>query len=439
MKINKSLFFNFLKKKTIVRLILIFDFFFQIIFSPLFFLIFVFSIFFCKSKHKQRFFFGPVSVLNNKYWANSLKKNGFKAESWVIGIFDNINKSSDFDKIIFAPVGILRIYYFFISITQFDIFVFSFSGGFLDRTVFWKFEALLLKILNKKIIIIPYGADFYQYSKIEDFKRRHTLIARYPYPEKNESEISSKVIIWTKNADVIIPGYLIEGLYHWDMLPYSPICLDTHNFNRSKNVNSTNGLDPKNPIRIVHSPNHRIIKGTEFIIDAINSLKQDGYFIEFELLENIQNFQVRKILMESDILIDQIHSGYALSAMEGMASGCVVISNITRKPYENIMRTFSYLNECPIVSANNFDLKDQLRLLIDNPKLRNSLSANGQDYVKKYHSFDSSKEMFLLILKYIRGEASREELINYYHPILGQAYKSKPKIITKLIRNKIRS
>ena len=429
---------NYIKKnKLLFNTILFFDIFLQLIFIPIFIFLILFLIVFFRSKNNKKFFFGPEPIINNKYWANSLKEKNFQAETWVVGYFSQINKSSDFDKVIFAPLGFLKIYYFFISLVKFDIFVFSFEGGLLGKSIFWRLEPWVLKKLNKKMIIIPFGYDFYQYSKIEDLKRRHTLISDYPERGSDEKKISSKVNFWTKKANVIIPGYLIEGLGRWDMLPYSPICIDTHNFKRLKKINQTDGLDPKNPIIIVHSPNHRIIKGSEFIINAINKLKEEGYFLKFEILEKKQNSEVRNLLMKSDILIDQIHSGYALSAMEGMASGCVVISNITRKPYEDIMRTFSFLDECPIVSVDNFDLIDQLRLLIQKPDLRNSLSVNSQEYVRKYHSYHSSCDMFLMVLKYFSKEINREELLNYYHPILGKAHKSSSKIITELVKNKI--
>lgn len=408
--------FNYLLKR-ILKIIIKFDIIFQFIFFIALIPISLPLFPFIYSKKRNRFVFGPDPILNNKHWALALRNEFDKSETWVYGYYKSINCKSDFNVVYQIRFNTQCIYIFFKSLFFFDIYVIPFSGGFLSRSVFKRFESLILKVLNKKTICIPYGADFYQYSMVNDFKRRHTLIGFYNQLGINEESTKRNVFHWAKYADVIIPGYLVEGLSRWDTLPYTPIVIDTHNYPEKVSFNLSKGKNHETPIKIIHTPNHRIVKGTEYIIDVIKKLKQEGFFIDFILLEKIQNNKVREILTNSDILIDQLYSGYALSAIEGLSSGCVVLSNITRSNYEDLMRTFSYLNECPIVSVDNFDLYKQLKLLLENPKLRKELAILSQKYANKYHSYNSFNILMKKVLEYFSGDVSRSELFNFYHPL----------------------
>ena len=86
---------NYIKKnKLLFNTILFFDIFLQLIFIPIFIFLILFLIVFFRSKNNKKFFFGPEPIINNKYWANSLKEKNFQAETWVVGYFSQINKSS---------------------------------------------------------------------------------------------------------------------------------------------------------------------------------------------------------------------------------------------------------------------------------------------------------------------------------------------------------
>ena len=75
-----------------------------------------------------------------------------------------------------------------------------------------------------------------------------------------------------------------------------------------------------NTLKVLHAPNHRKIKGTEFFISAINELKSEGYPIELILLEKVSNEEIKKIMSSVDIVADQLIVGwYAMFALEAMS------------------------------------------------------------------------------------------------------------------------
>ncbi len=385
-----------------------------------------------------RFMFGPNSLINNKYWAQAMKTHGYVSKSWVWDYYESINKKNDYDKIFLSKTfGFDRIYMPFWAFAQailnFDIFVQSFEGSFLGRSFLAGLEPYLFKIMGKKTILIPYGSDFYRYSGIEDTVRRHTLIADYPRMAKFEKSIQKSVDRWTLHADCIIVGFAIEKIGRWDCSVFSAVTVDAESVPDRDFFSDADGRNKA--IKITHSPNHRTIKGTEFIIDTINKLKDKGYKIDFILLESVQNEEVINILKTSDILIEQLFSGYALSGAEGMAHGNVVISNLNREVYTRPFRLFSFLNECPVVSSSVEELEETLIQLITNPDLRKKLGRQGQQYCRKYHSYKSSHYLFSNIAKKIwHGEDIN--LFDLHHPLKSK-YCQTDKIKTDLVKNKL--
>ena len=61
-------------------------------------------------------------------------------------------------------------------------------------------------------------------------------------------------------------------------------------------------------IKIVHSPNHTIIKGTDFLTKVVTELKQEGLNIQLIIIQSKQNKEVLDILMnEVDILVEKAY------------------------------------------------------------------------------------------------------------------------------------
>jgi hypothetical protein len=295
-------------------------------------------------------------------------------------------------------------------------------------------ETELFKLANKKIIILPYGSDAYVYDKVINLSLRKALLISYPESGRAASEISNRINHFSKNADIIIPGFMCELFPYWSVTTCSPLVIDT-NYWLAKNIKTKN--DSQAQINILHTPNHRGFKGTEFIVSACNKLKSEGFKINLLLIERKQNNEVKDIMHnEADILVDQlIADGYALSATEGMASGLPVVGNLSDLNLMTLFRRYSYLNECPIVSSTPETIYNILKILIENPSLRIELGAAGQKYVEKYHSYEAGQYMFSKIYDTFNG--SNQNLSTLFHPIIGEYNCSIPNVKHPLVNNLI--
>lgn len=414
-----------MKYKRIIILLL------DVVFLPFFIISLVLYFIFNKlkksKKNKPKLVFGPEPIINNKYWSQAMHENGYFSKTIVFDFY-NINKKEDFD-IYFEDFYIKKLglfnkmfvdyIVFFYTLVKFDIFHFSFNGGFLQKRYIVRYlEFYIYKLFNKKTVILPYGSDIYQYSKIIDISWKQSLIINYPQYGKDDSKIQKRVEFIQNNSDFVI-AYIdyVYMLSCWDMLTVGSYIIDEELWNSVPRDNRHNGKN--GTVRIAHAPNHRGIKGTEFIIEAIEELKKKGYNIELVLIEKMKNDEVKELLKKCDILIDQLNLGYALNAIEGMSLSLPVITNLTNDSYTKVFRQYAFLDECPLVSADYNSFVLELEKLIENPSLRINLGKKGRKYIEKYHS----KITFFLMMYNVYNKiwnGKEIELINYFHPKIGQ-------------------
>jgi len=406
-----------------------------------FFLAAIFIRFFIKKTERPRLVWGSTPIISNSYWSNAMNLAGFKSETYTNSYYHSINKRKDWDRILDEEYkysfNFLKPYLAFVlSLFKYDVFFISFDGFFIGNTLIGKLQAYILHLANKKVVVLPYGGDSYSYQRIRSTSLMHGLMMSYPLGSKNQKSIKSKVDYWCKNGDVVVPGIMgPDGFGRWDILTPSIINIDLELWQPSVRKSIADGITKT--VYIAHTPNHRGFKGTEFLINAVESIKKEGLLVELILLEKIQNYEVRNTLRHNaDILVEQlIFTGYALSAIEGMACEIPVISNLEDETYTLPMRRWSYLSECPIVSACPENIEDVLRKLILNPSLRHDLGKAGRSYANKYHSLNAAQYMFGEILEHLNGH--RDSLINLYHPILNTNYKNNEKVIHPLINGRI--
>jgi glycosyltransferase involved in cell wall biosynthesis len=143
--------------------------------------------------------------------------------------------------------------------------------------------------------------------------------------------------------------------------------------------------DSIQPLKIVHAPTNRIIKGTPEILTAIEKVKKYRN-IEFVLLENLPREKVIDLKSKCHIAIDQIGNrggtGYGINSLETLSMGIPTITGMN-------CGFDSWLPENPFISANKDNLAEKLIELIDNRNLRLEKRKQSRLWVEKYHSYKS--------------------------------------------------
>jgi hypothetical protein len=396
------------------------------------------------SRKRDTYVWGSRPLISFSYWAQALRATGVPSITIMQDRYA-INRPEDFDRyfISFAPAWLPHLARMGIGTCAALIFVLRrakvlhhpFDGFALNASVYWRLEAHLLRIAGVRTVALPYGADGYVYSRMIDISMRHGLLASYPALARQEASIGARVAYWCRHADVVIPGFMIDGIGRWDVLLNTIFAIDTERWSAKSVYNDHDGIN--GVVRVMHTPNHRGFKGTEFLLEAVSELQSEGLKVELVLLERVPNETVRATMQEVDILAEQfIGQGYALSGIEGMASGLPVMANLDHEAFTTVFRRYGFLDECPILSSPPERLKMNLRALVSRPDLRRELGQAGRLYVEKYHSFDTARYMFTSVYKHLEG-CPDVDLMNLFHPLKSAFNKATPRVSHPLVRNRL--
>ena len=269
------------------------------------------------------------------------------------------------------PLYLLKMIRFAVSSAhKYDVFHFHYGHSLLPDALDLRF----LKLMHKKVFMEFHGSDvrwsvyrkkpeFYYADSLESFGRTRK--------KKNDRivKLVDGVIIHDEELRKHIPGspdiYVI------------PLKIDITKFEPFY-------PDPQNSVPvIVHAPSNYIVKGSKYILEAVERLKKK-YSFEFILVEHKTQQEALEIYKKADIVIDQLFAGtYGVFSVEAMAMGKPVIAYLSQESQD------TFPTELPIVSADINHVETAIERLLKDGELRNRLGVLGRQYAENYH--DSRK------------------------------------------------
>jgi glycosyltransferase involved in cell wall biosynthesis len=216
-----------------------------------------------------------------------------------------------------------KVYWFF----SFNIFHFYYGTTLLPNQI----DLPFYKLFNKKVVFHYLGNDIQGYKgSVEKYKwtnMRGFIGDRDP--DEYDKRITKRFLYETNYADkqIVCAPYLSEFVQKSIVLP---LAINTQSFKYTKH--------PQNDIPILmHAPTHRAFKGTNYIIEAIENLKREGYKFIFQTIEIATHQDLKELYIKCDVFIDQIMGGwYGTASIEAMALGRPVIFSLRKSDYEHI-------------------------------------------------------------------------------------------------------
>ena len=134
------------------------------------------------------------------------------------------------------------------------------------------------------------------------------------------------------------------------------------------------------PLRIVHASNHRMFKGTRFLVQAVEELRGEGEPVELVLVERVPNVKALELYRSADVIFDQCLMGnFGYFALEGMALGKPVMCFV-RHPERYLLQP----EECPILNTHVSTLKNDIRALLLRRAELPAIGRRGRAYVEKH-------------------------------------------------------
>lgn len=157
--------------------------------------------------------------------------------------------------------------------------------------------------------------------------------------------------------------------------------------------------------RIVHIPSNPKVKRSDIILKALEEIKSEGVKFDLTAKTRIPHSEVKSLLSNADIVIDQLNVFPALLSHESMASGCAVLTGINPLGLPIPLEEYA----CPAVNITESNIKEITKKIITDIDLSRALAVLGQDYIMSYCTPKKGAERLISYL-----ERSKKRDYDYY-------------------------
>jgi glycosyltransferase involved in cell wall biosynthesis len=257
------------------------------------------------------------------------------------------------------------------AIEQYDVFHFHFGETFFkDRS-----DLAILKNHGKKLVVQHRGSDVRMFSVASSFGNPFVRVKGGRRREENKIrhklEELSEYIDHAVVADYELYPY-IEKYYKYVHVLRQFITLD-------KFIPVYPSKDSESPL-IIHAPTNPYLKGTEYVLEAVERLRRNNIQFDFQLVENMTHDNAIQCYRKADIIIDQLLQGsFGVFGLEGMALGKPVLCYIREELRDK------YPPLLPIVNVDPNNLYRVLEQLILKPRLRHLIGLASREYIEDYY------------------------------------------------------
>jgi glycosyltransferase involved in cell wall biosynthesis len=244
----------------------------------------------------------------------------------------------------------------------------------------------LIRLSGIRIVVQPHGSDWVCLGKIT---------SRYDWPELMQRDypswdlaaqkpiVEERIALFDRFADFVIAGdSTIEPILPRFDAGFHTVGVDLELL---RPVSRT----PRDVPVILHAPNHRHVKGTPYLLEALEQLRARGFAFELRLIERVPRHEALAMYGDADIIADQFMiGGYGIFGLEGMALGRPVLTymdetHLSRSVYND-----------PVVNTMPENIQRVLAVLIAVPELRERIGAASRKSIERYHSFEAVGEVW---------------------------------------------
>lgn len=287
----------------------------------------------------------------------------------------------------------MRPYYVFVkALWRYRVLYFYFNGGpLMSARWSWRIEPFLLKLAGIRTVVMPYGADVQDLVTSPNLLFKHAMSVDYPMFCDRRRRVRRQVDLWTSHADCVLSGVeWVDYMYHWDILMLGHFSIDTSAWA------PVEWRPRRGPLRILHAPNHRAIKGTDYFVQAVSDLRDEGYEVELVMLQGVPNDEIKQVMESVDLVADQLVVGwYAMFAIEAMAMGKPVLCYL-REDLLDLYADAGLIDrgEIPLINCTPKSVKDTIRALIEDESILQRAALAGPCFVAKHHSLEHVGDVF---------------------------------------------
>ncbi len=276
-----------------------------------------------------------------------------------------------------------------------DVLLTFFDGGLLRHTGLRRLEGPLLRLAAKRLIVFPYGSDIAVPGYLGVVER--ALLIDYPEIADRARATRRRVDYFCRWADLVIRNHQYGYLPRADVVWPTQMAVDTELWKGDGRASRADGADGE--VVVVHAPNHRHIKGTDRLLQAIETLRARGLQIRLDVIERRPNEEVRAAVHRCDIVAEQVLAGFGIFAIEGASAGKPVLSALGWMPKE--LRSSVLMSNCPFVDVDAEGLEPALEQLVREPARREALGRDGREFALQHCSYEATARIWAALIDHV--------------------------------------
>lgn len=271
-------------------------------------------------------------------------------------------------------------------ISDYDVFHFIFNRTLMPQST----DVIPLKKLGKRVFMHNLGSEI----RVPEIARVHHKY--WSYAEDYLSSLNGDQILHNIKAystwidHCIVNDYEMRSYVepYYKQIHMLGLPIDTEKYSYKPQVHH-------DPIRIVHAPTNRSVKGSVYFEKAIENL-QKKYAIDYHRIEKTDHDEAMKQYGNADIVLDELIIGtYGSLTMECLSMGRCVATFINpsfQTPHNETI---------PVLNVTVDTVEAQLEKLILSFDLRSELSKLGRQYVERNNTLETIGAQLLKIYKSI--------------------------------------
>ncbi len=268
------------------------------------------------------------------------------------------------------------------------------------ETIFGKgflFSLFLSKLFGCKIIYLPTGCNNEETKQnIKRLDAGNVCGNCGVYDKCNDNKNNLNFTRVLRYADMCVGvGSLDSTKYSATHFKYKSI--DLNLWKPGLDIPPEHLLPPTRNLRILHSfynegreNKGRNIKGSPFVLAAIERLRQEGHAVEYIYFNDKLSNQMRFYQAQADIVVEQLIYGcWGSTGVETMALGKPVVCYLRPAWKEFFLNSFPEYDELPVVEATTSNIYDVLKKLVVENEYRLLMGKKSRKFAEKH--FDSKK------------------------------------------------
>jgi len=328
----------------------------------------------------------PINVAGQASLISAgLKKLGVKSEVLTF----NQNRfafPSDINLDLKSKPWLVAVFVLFVNfikcLFKYEYFHFHFGESLLP----FNLDLPVMKLFKKKMVMEFWGSDVIQLDKAIHYTLFSLKELREIFPRINDQKKRKRLAKIGRYIKTTIVG-------DYSLLPFLPKSIVVRQAFDINKLPYVGAKSTGKQIMIVHAPTDRKIKGTKYVLETIKRLKREGYKVNFWLIEKMSNRDAIEAYKRADIAVDDLLQGpYGIFAIECMALGKPVLCRRDEKLEK-------YYQDLPIINTSPKNIYQNLKYLIEHPRIRQRLGKEGRMYVEKNHNAKNIAQKLLKVYK----------------------------------------